>query len=289
MQDKFVIEGMTRFSIQQIAESGQTFRWTKNKNGSYTGIAFGKVINVIQEESKIIINGSSEEDYQKIWKKYFDIDRDYEKLIGDFKGKDIHLDNAILYGEGIRILNQDLWEMIISFIISGNNNIPRIRKSIELICERYGDFIEEIERTSYYKFPTPEQLSVATIQDLRNCGVGYRDAYIYKTTKAIIEKQVDLDAIKDMDLDNARIELKKLTGIGDKVADCILLFSCNKTNTFPIDTWVKKVLTKYYGLEKTGTKEVNAFAREYFGEHCGIAQQYLFYYIRNSKLEEKNK
>lgn len=286
MQDKFVIEGVTKFSIQQIAESGQTFRWIKDKNGGYTGIAFGKIINVIQEEDKIIINGANEEDYEKIWKNYFDMDRDYGLLINDFKGKDIHLDNAILYGEGIRILNQDLWEMIISFIISGNNNIPRIRKSIDLICERYGDFIEEIEGTKHYKFPTPEQLSVATVEDLRKCGVGYRDSYIYKTTKAITQKQVDLELIKDMDLDNARIELKKLTGIGDKVADCVLLFSCNKTGTFPIDTWVKKVLTEYYGLEKTGTKEVNSFAREYFGEHCGIAQQYLFYYIRNSKSKK---
>lgn len=285
MVDKYIIEGVEKFSIQQIADSGQTFRWIKDKKGGYTGVVFGKIINVIQEEGKIIINGSNEEDYEKIWKNYFDLDRDYKELINSFKGKDIHLDNAIVYGEGIRILNQDLWEMIISFIISGNNNIPRIRKSIELICERYGDYIDEIEGIKYYKFPTPEQLSIATIQDLRNCGVGYRDTYIYKTTKAIIEKQVDLEGIKDMNLEDARKELKKLAGIGDKVADCILLFSCNKTNTFPIDTWVKKVLTKYYGLEKTGTKEVNAFVREYFGEHCGIAQQYLFYYIRNSKIE----
>jgi len=284
MRSEFVIEGVTKFSIEQIAESGQAFRWEKDQNGGYTGVAFGKVITVIQEGDKVIIKGANKEDHQKIWKNYFDMDRDYGQLINSLKGKDIHLDSAILFGEGIRILNQELWEMIISFIISGNNNIPRIKKSIDVICEKYGDFIDEIDGKKYYSFPFPNQLSLATVEDLRKCGVGYRDAYIHKTTKAILEKQVDLDLIQNMDLEDARTELKKLTGVGDKVADCILLFSCKKTTAFPVDTWVKKILTTYYGLEKTSVKEVNKFARAYFGEDCGIAQQYLFYYIRNHNL-----
>ncbi|MGV8147114.1 MAG: DNA-3-methyladenine glycosylase family protein [Alkaliphilus sp.] len=279
---KIIIEDATEFSMKQIAESGQTFRWEECETGGYTVVAFGKVINIAHENDRIIINGANEEDYLGIWRNYFDLNRDYKTIIKNFRGKDENLNNAIVYGEGIRILNQDLWEMIITFIISGNNNIPRIKKSIEKISEKYGALIDGIEGKKYYAFPTPSQLSKATIEDLRECGVGYRDAYIFETTKAIVNKEVDLSEIKKMGLDNARQELKKLKGVGDKVADCILLFACNQTNAFPIDTWVKKILAKYYGLTKTGNKEVNKFVREYFGDHCGIAQQYLFYYIRNN-------
>ncbi|PHS35569.1 MAG: 8-oxoguanine DNA glycosylase [Alkaliphilus sp.] len=279
---KIVIEDVTEFSLKQIAESGQTFRWKENENGSYTIIAFARVINAVQEGSKIIITGASKEDFSLIWKDYFDLNRNYKEIIESFRGKDGNLDKAIVYGEGVRILNQELWEIIITFIISGNNNIPRIKKSIERISEKYGTLIDEIEGKKYYAFPRPSQLNKATVEDLRECGVGYRDAYIYHTTKAIVNEEIDLNKIRNINLDEARKELKRLKGVGDKVADCILLFACNQTNAFPIDTWVKKILTKYYGLAKTGNKEVNIFAREYFGDHCGIAQQYLFYYIRNN-------
>lgn len=281
MTDSFTIENVSDFSIHQIAESGQTFRWNSDGNGGYTGVAFGKVINIKQSGNSITINGANEAEYQSIWKHYFDMDSNYGRLKDSLRGKDEHLDNAIEFGNGIRILNQDVWEMTISFIISGNNNIPRIKKSIDLICERYGNFIKDIEGKKYYSFPTPKQLSGATVEDLRACGVGYRDSYIFRTTRAVLEKEVDLELVKTMHIDDAREELKKLTGIGDKVADCILLFSCNKKNAFPVDTWVKKILSTYYNFEKTSNKEINRFANEYFGEYCGIAQQYLFYYIRS--------
>lgn len=281
MRKHIVLKGLKEFSINQIAHSGQAFRWNEDENGNCTGVAYGKVISISQESDETIISGINQNEYETIWENYFDLKRDYSKVIKALNGKDENLDKAIIYGNGIRILNQDLWEMIISFIISGNNNIPRIKKSIEAISEKYGDFIEEFNGKRYFSFPTPEQLSLATVSDLRECGVGYRDSYIFKTTKAIVEKQVDLDLIKEMNITEARKELKKLTGVGDKVADCILLFSCSKTNAFPVDTWVKKILEEYYGFEKSKLKEVLEFANEYFGEYCGIAQQYLFYYIRS--------
>ncbi|MGV8146256.1 MAG: DNA glycosylase [Alkaliphilus sp.] len=213
---KIIIEEATEFSMKQIAESGQTFRWEECETGGYTVVAFGKVINIVHENDRIIINGASEEDYLRIWRNCFDLNRDYKTIIKNFRGKDENLDNAIVYGEGIRILNQDLWEMVITFIVSGNNNILRIKKPIEEISEKYGVLIDEIKGKRYYAFPTPSQLSKATIEDLRECGVGYRDAYIYYTTKAIVNNEVDI------------------------------------------------------------------FAIEYFGDHFGIAQQYLFYYIRNN-------
>jgi len=281
MREKIIIEDITEFSISQIAESGQAFRWDEDGEGIYTGVAYGKVISVSNDSDQLTIIGSNQNDYEEVWEIYFDLNRDYKAVIDSLMGKDNNLDSAIAYGNGIRILNQDLWEMIISFIISGNNNIPRIKKSIEVISERYGEFITEINGKRYFSFPSPKQLSVATVEELRECGVGYRDSYIFKTTKAIIENKVELASIKTMNLDDARKELKKLTGVGDKVADCILLFAGGKTNAFPVDTWVKKILTDYYGFEKSKLTEVNKFANEYFGEYCGIAQQYLFYYIRS--------
>lgn len=282
MENKIIIKDVSDFSIEQIADSGQAFRWNKNDHGGYIGVVFGKVINVSQESNDIIVKGNDIDEISSRFNDYFDLDRDYGEIKQFLRTKDIHLESAIAYGDGIRILNQDLWEMIISFIISGNNNIPRIKKSIELISEKYGNFIEEINGIKYYSFPTPEELSVASIENLRGCGVGYRDSYIFKTTKLIVSKEVDLDLVKTMKIDDARKELKKLVGVGDKVADCIMLFSCRQTGAFPIDTWVKKILTSYYGLEKTSFKAVYEFANSYFGKHSGIAQQYLFYYIRSN-------
>ena len=285
MEKKIIIEDITEFSIKQITESGQAFRWEVEIDGSYTGVALGKVINIKQEENKLIVLGTDEEEFNLIWREYFDLNRDYKKIIKEFKNKDIYLDAAVSYGSGIRILNQELWEMIISFIISGNNNIPRIRKSIELISENYGNFILEKNNKKYYSFPTPEQLSKASIEDLRGLGVGYRDKYIFETTKSILNGEVVLDSLAELFIDEAKKELKKLMGVGDKVAYCILLFSCKQSSAFPVDTWVKKILTKFYDFDKTNTKEINKFALEYFGVNCGIAQQYLFYYIRNNNIE----
>jgi len=278
-----ILYGMKEFSIQQIAECGQAFRWNKEEDGSYTGVAFGKVINIMQVEDELLLNNVTQKEFDEIWHPYFDLDRDYGAVIESLKGKDEHLDKAMAYGNGIRLVNQELWEMIISYIISANNNIPRIKKSVELIAENFGDLIAEVNGKQYYSFPTPEQLGKASMEELRACGIGYRDKYIFKTTRAVLEGEVDLSAIPDMDIDEARKELKKLTGIADKVADCVIMFSCNKTNAFPVDTWVKKILAQYYGMESNSIKAVNQFANDYFGPYCGYAQQYLFYYIRETQ------
>lgn len=286
MKSTYIYTGLTDFSIEQIAESGQTFRWNKDINGGYTGVVFGKVINITQYNDKITIIGSSKEEFEKIWKEYFDLNRNYNRIIKEFSKKDLYLAEATKLGWGIRILNQDLWEMIVSFIISGNNNIPRIKKAIEVISRKYGEFIENFNGVDYYSFPTPEQLSLASVADLRALGVGYRDKYIYKTTQLIINSEVILDNILKDNTDLAREELKKLVGVGDKVADCILLFSCKKSDAFPVDTWVKKILKEFYNFEEKNPSKVKKFALDYFGNECGIAQQYLFYYIREKSKKE---
>lgn len=195
---------------------------------------------------------------------------------------------AITYGDGIRILNQDLWEMIISFIISANNNIPRIKGIIEKMSVAYGKKIV-FEGKEYYTFPTPEELSLASVSDLRKLGLGFRDKRIYETTRMIVNGEVDLDKLKlEKDLTKIRETLLSLSGVGPKVADCIMLFSLGRKNVFPIDVWVRRVMNDLYikneDEAKVKEKEIAALAKEKFGEFAGLAQQYLFYWRRELEV-----
>ena len=194
---------------------------------------------------------------------------------------------SIEYGQGIRLLNQDLWETIISFIISANNNIPRIKGIIERISKMYGDEIIYNEK-SYYTFPTVEQLAKATVEDLRKLGLGFRDVRVYETTHMILEKRVDLEALEqEKDFNKVRETLLTLSGVGPKVADCILLFSTLKRwEAFPIDVWVRRVMNELYIQNEDETKvnkaQIEKIAKEKFGNLAGIAQQYLFYWKREA-------
>ena len=224
--------------------------------------------------------------YEKVCMDYFDLNRNYEEIKSKLSKVDNYMQESIKYGAGIRILNQDLWEMIISFIISANNNIPRIKKIIEKMSKEYGTEIEFRNQT-YYTFPTTEQLSRANIQDLRKLGLGFRDKYIYETTKIIKERKIDLVELQEKDTTSARKELLTLAGVGPKVADCILLFSTLKRfDVFPIDVWVRRVMNNLYihneVEEKVNKKEIKKLAKEKFGDLEGIAQQYLFYWKREN-------
>ena len=194
---------------------------------------------------------------------------------------------SIKYGEGIRILNQDLWEMIISFIVSANNNIPRIKGIIDRMSKKYGTCIE-FNGQEYYTFPTPEALATASMEDLRALGLGFRDKYIFETTKKVVNGEVDLEKLKqEASTKNIRNELLTLSGVGPKVADCILLFSTLKRfDVFPIDVWVRRVMNDLYihnPIEaKVNKKEIEQLAKEKFGDLEGIAQQYLFYWKREN-------
>ena len=194
---------------------------------------------------------------------------------------------SINYGEGIRLLNQDLWETIISFIISANNNIPRIKGIIDRISKTYGEKIVW-EGKEYYTFRTPKQLSKATIEDLRKLGLGFRDVRVYETTKIINAKKVDLEKLhKEENTQHVREILLTLPGVGPKVADCILLFSTLKRlEVFPIDVWVRRVINELYikneNEEKVNKKEIEQLAKQKYGNLAGIAQQYLFYWKREA-------
>ncbi len=285
--EKYVLENQDSFNLVHIFECGQCFRWNIQEDGSYIGVIKNAVVKVETKENKIVFSGKVlHGNFAPIIRDYFDLDTNYLEYKNKLSKIDNYLEESIKFGNGIRILNQDLWECIISFIISANNNIPRIKKIIEKISQNYGEEIE-FEGKKYYMFPTPESLSRASIQDLRNMGLGFRDKRIYNTTKMILNKEVDIDKLKTLnDTNQMRNELLKLDGVGPKVADCILLFSLKRLDVFPIDVWVRRVMNELYihneNEEKVNKNELQFLAKEKFLGLSGIAQQYLFYWKRES-------
>jgi len=285
-EQKYIIENQESFELKDIFECGQCFRWNKNENGSYTGVINNGVLNVEKQGEKIIFTGMLDGDIKEVVRFYFDLDRNYEEIKMQLSNIDKYLKTSVEYGKGIRILNQDLWETIISFIISANNNIPRIKGIIERISKKYGTEIEW-NGEKYYTFPTPKQLGKATVEDLRSLGTGFRDIRIYETTQKVLSGEINLNEVQKKDTLSAREELLTLSGVGPKVADCILLFSTLKRfDVFPIDVWVRRVMNELYikneDETKVNKKDIMKIANEKFGNLEGLAQQYLFYWKRES-------
>ena len=285
MEQKYIIKNCKSFKVKDIFECGQCFRWNEEPDGSYTGIFGHNVLNV-KEEKDIVITGICNGDIEDICKYYFDLDRNYEEIKKTLSLVDDNMKESIKYGEGIRILNQDLLEMIISFIISANNNIPRIKGIIERMSAKYGQEIK-FRGTSYYTFPTIDELSQASVKDLKDLGLGFRDRYVYETTKKIKEGKINLENLKQEPTNEVRKQLLTLTGVGPKVADCIMLFSTLKRfDVFPVDVWVRRVMNDLYihneDETKVNKKQIQEIARDKFGALEGIAQQYLFYWKRES-------
>ena len=284
---KYVLKNIDSFEPKHIFECGQCFRWNENEDGSYTGIVGNNVINVEKVDNDIIFNSFGADNLEKLIVDYFDLNRDYNEIKRRLSSIDEYLANSVKYGSGIRILNQDLWETIISFIISANNNIPRIKGIIERMSKKYGNEIEW-NGIKYYTFPSVESLSKASVEDLKALGLGFRDVRIYETTKMILNKDVDLIKLyEEKDTEKVRNILLTLSGVGPKVADCILLFSTLKRfDVFPIDVWVRRVMNDLYikneDETKVNKKEIEKLAKEKYGKLEGLAQQYLFYWKRDT-------
>lgn len=284
-EQRFILKNQKSFELKDIFECGQCFRWNLQEDGSYTGVIKDAIINVKKENENIIFIGKCEGSIKELIENYFDLDTNYEEIKIRLSNIDEYLKTSIEYGEGIRILNQDLWETIISFIISANNNIPRIKGIIERLSQKYGNEIEW-NGQKYYTFPSCEQLKDVTVQDYRNLGLGFRDIRLYETTHMILNKEVDLEKLKkNPNTQEVRNELLKLSGVGPKVADCILLFSdLKRFDVFPIDVWVRRVMNDLYIKEPDETKvskvKIEKLAEEKFGKFKGLAQQYLFYWRR---------
>lgn len=262
------------FDAVKIFECGQCFRWNSDENGVYTGVALGKAARVRQTGDRIYISGTAE-DFEKIWYDYFDFGRDYGAIRKSLQIDD-YMKRASEYGAGIRILNQDRWEGICSFIISQCNNIPRIKKIVETFCRCFGGETE-LDGEKFYTFPSAEKTAALTETDLAPLRCGYRAPYIIGAAKAISSGELSLDELAKGNVDDALKALKKLSGVGDKVANCIVLFSLQMLSAFPVDVWMKKAIAEHYG---------KGFDPKIFGSYAGIAQQYMFYYQRE---ESKNK
>ena len=279
-----ILEDVENFDAKAIFTCGQAFRWYEEKNGSFTTVHLGRVLNVLNEDDKVIFKGTNLEEFNEIWIDYFDLNTDYQSIRKSLANNKI-LANAMEYGKGIRILNQNHFEMLISFIISANNMIPRIRKSIEVISMRYGKFICQDENRKYYSFPTVDELSKATVEELREFAkVGFRDKRIFDTVNMIKNENIDLDSFENLKTDNLREELLKFSGVGNKVADCIMLFSYKRGEVFPVDVWIKRVMEELFIKEETPVKKISKEADRIFGKYAGYAQQYLFYYGREEKI-----
>lgn len=256
------------FDMAQICRSGQCFRMEPVSPDTYSVIAGNRYLEVTQKGENCLFSCSAEE-FQMFWHEYFDLDEDYESFKVRISSRDRYLQDAATFGGGIRILRQNLWEMIISFLISQQNNIVRIRRCIRNICEAYGQKLEQENGNIFYGFPGPESLAALSEDSLKGCNLGYRSRYVVRTARDIAEGKVDLEKISRMSYHRAREELMKLYGVGEKVADCICLFGLHKLDAFPIDTHIRQAMEKHYpkGFPKTSYKGCR-----------GVMQQYIFYY-----------
>ena len=285
-KQELVLKKNNDFELKDIFDCGQCFRWNKNEDNSYTGVIKNGVLNVKTTNDNIYFKGFLNGNINQTVNEYFDFNRDYTKIKQTLSKIDKYMETSIKYGQGIRILNQDLWETIISFIISANNNIPRIKGIIERLSQKYGTKIT-FENEDYYLFPTANQLKDVTVAEFRDIGLGFRDIRLYETTHMILSNEVNLESLHNLDTQSARAQLLTLSGVGPKVADCILLFSTLKRfDIFPIDVWVRRVMNELYiknsDENKVSKKLINEMAFEKFGNLAGIAQQYLFYWKRGS-------
>ncbi len=294
--DYIQFDNVKDFNTEQIFDCGQCFRWEpadkQNPQGAWRGIAGDRAASIVYNaaEERLTIYNAREED-RDFWRVYFDLDRDYGAIKKMLSEKDSIMGRAIETGGGIRILNQDRWETLVSFIISQNNNIPRIKKCINSLAEVLGEPIGKAwdNEETLYGLPAPEVLARATEEDLAPCRLGYRSKYLIEAAKQFAEGSIDMGALagQDVSAENAVESLRGFCGVGPKVANCVALFCLGKTDCFPLDVWMKRVMNKLYGIPEKDMAAMAEYAREHFSPYGGIAQQYLFYYITHGFTEDE--
>ena len=271
------IQDLEFFSLSKTVDCGQCFRFFE-KDGYIYGIAQNKCIKAVQTDDKTLRLFTATNDLP-FWRNYFALDTDYASIRASLPSDETSLLSKEI-SSGIRILNQDKWEALCSFIISQNNNIPRIKKLIEALSKEFGEKIETSDGI-FYSFPEAEKIASADIEALRALKLGFRAEYVLDAAKKVVNEPDFLERVSLLDTKEATKLLCEIKGVGPKVASCALLFGFGKKDAFPIDVWVKRILDKYYpslSYDKAG---------EYFGEYAGIAQQYLFYYERYVVSEKK--
>lgn len=295
------LKGVKSFNLEQTLECGQCFRWEKVSENNYIGVAFGRVLEAVQENDVITFYNTNEQDFKNIWLKYFSLDRDYTEIKTQLS-EDPTLREAIEYGSGIRVLNQEPFEMVISFIISARNSVPMISKTVNEISKRWGAKLE-YKGKEYFAFPSKEVLAAITIEEMKDAGGSFRSRYIVDTSDKITKceeikagkllmddqdeflKLYDLERIISLDDDECHKALQNYSGIGSKVADCIMLFSMGKTSAFPVDRWVQRAMMHFYNAGDLSLPKIRVFGRDRFGKFAGAAQQYLFYYTKEKGIK----
>ncbi|MBZ9633279.1 DNA-3-methyladenine glycosylase family protein [Clostridium sp. FP1] len=278
-----IIKDVENFELDHIFQCGQCFRWNKQASGNYIGVAYGKVIEVEKKNTQVKIYNINEEEFNLLWCDYFDLKRDYTVIKDEFQ-KDPLLKKSVDFGYGIRLLQQEPFELTMSFIISSNNRIPMIKRAIDNLSRKWGKAIEYKGET-YYTFPTAAGLEGASLEDIKSCGLGFRSKYVKDTVHRVYTGEVNLESIKSQEDDVCHEELKKLNGIGPKVSDCIMLFSMQKYSAFPVDVWVKRAMQFFYLAPDVSLPKIRIFARDKFENTAGFAQQYLFYYARENNIK----
>lgn len=261
------------FAIDEIAESGQCFRITQSTSGSWQIIALGRVLNIKQTGQEQYELSCTEEEFDSVWREYFDLDTDYAVYREAALPDDEYLRKAFSLGSGIRILRQEPWEMLISFIISQRKSVPAIRTSVERLSERFGERIADTP-ILHYAFPTPEELAKAPTEELAACGLGYRVDYVREAARLASCGALDLYALNRLDTDELIAALMQLKGVGIKVASCVALFGYHRLDTVPVDVWMKRVIDTVY----------NGTMPEEYRQYAGVLQQYMFNYARLNKV-----
>lgn len=288
-ENGIILEDVDYFIPKDTIECGQIFRWKKEDDNSYTIIAHNRVINIsLLAEKTVKIDNCNLIDFNTIWRSYFDLDTNYKDITSKIS-TDETIIKAIKFGKGIRILKQDNFEMMISFMISANNRIPMIQKVIENLSKSFGEFICIYRGHSYYSFPSLHALSQATVDDIIKCKAGFRSERIKAACERLSKNDNELAklySLSDMSYNEALNYLKSYKGIGNKVANCVILFSASKMTAFPVDVWVRRIMQHFYPLENQSDKMIEEFAYDKFGLLAGYAQQYLFYYARENGLKK---
>lgn len=281
----YIVENIKDFDLEQTLECGQCFHFVKIDDHDYALTAFGHFLHVSQSGDCLTFYNTSQEEYETIWKNYFDLARDYRKIKDELLYKDSHLKEAIEMMDGIHIMNQEFSETLMSFIISQNKQIPHIKQIVSRISEEYGEPGGTINGMELYHFPSIKKLAGITEQGFRELKTGFRAPYLFDAAQKLSSRDIDENVLRGLSPEECEKELCRIKGVGSKVANCVMLFSLGHRNAFPVDVWIKRIMeTLYYEGKDTPKEAIAALAKEQFGQLGGYAQQYLFYYGKSMKI-----
>lgn len=277
-----LVTGVKDFSPEETFECGQCFRAFRLGGGGYYTIALGKLVTITRKQGALFFGNTDTHEFEQTWAPYLDLNRDYGAIKETLAANDFVMRDAVEFAPGIRILKQEFFECLISYIISQNNRIPMIRRVVKNISEAYGEPLGEIDGETQYSFPTLAALRQATEQEFRALKTGFRDKYIVDACEKLSSGEICEETLNTMNTEDARKLLMSIKGVGRKVADCVLLFSLGRLETFPTDVWVKRVMSHFYFSEQAASiDEIHTLAAKKFGAYAGFAQEYLFYYARS--------